>query len=196
VEARRWRMGERGRQRAVAGARHGLAVAGDRWRCSRSSAVGLSWSQSRGLVAGEGGGWSPAAAGGGHGRCMGKSRPVARRRRLCLREADCGEGGVWSRATQKVGPGRIDGKDTYPLVSGSFKLEYTDTSRIRIRCVSGAYPYDCLHGFPKNWSRSMRSVGPRPINHTKDRPLPPSRNPISNSRASSPNSSAKRWEAS
>ena len=93
------------------------------------------------LVTGEGGGWSPAAAGGGHGRCMGKSRPVARRRRLCLREADCGEGGVWSRATQKVGPGRIDGKDMYPLVSGSFKLEYADTSRIRIRCVSGAYPY-------------------------------------------------------
>ena len=103
---------------ASTGAHHGLAVAGDRWRCSRSSAVGLSRSQSRGLIAGEGGGWSPAAAGGRHGRCVGKSRPVARQRRLRLREADCAwEGGVGSRATQKVGPGRIDGKDMYPILS-------------------------------------------------------------------------------
>ena len=76
------------------------------------------------------------------GRCVGKSRPVARRQRLCLREADCAwEGGVGSRATQKVGPGlariRIPS-----LVSGPFKLGYTDTSQICIRRVSSAYPYD------------------------------------------------------
>jgi hypothetical protein len=82
-------------------------------------------------------------------RALRGSRPVGRRRRLRLCEADCawegGDGCRAARGRRKFGPGRIDGKlariRIHFLVSGPFNLGYADTPWIRIRAVSVSDTY-------------------------------------------------------
>ena len=97
------------------------------------------------------GGAGPVAGrrGGRWTRALRGSRPVGRRRRLRLCEADCawegGDGCRAARGRRKFGPGRIDGKlariRIHFSVSGPFNLGYADTPWIRIRAVSVSDTY-------------------------------------------------------